>query len=121
MASLNVLPSYEDFSGQDASEGTLASPTYSAEPGYFEQVVHPRSSIISNSWDNLGWTFETDHMVVNLGPRLWNLHTPAYGLNGVVEGSVKFKGAKNTVNKVTVTVSFINCFILYRKLNPAFS
>jgi hypothetical protein len=79
------------------------SPTYSIEPGHAEHVIQPQPPSDSNR--HLGWIFETDHMQVNLGPRIWNLHQPSYGLSGKVQGCVKFKGVQSKVTQVTVTVS----------------
>jgi hypothetical protein len=43
-------------------------------------------------------------MVVNLGSQSWGLHAPTYGLNGIVEGSVTFKGGQTYVELVTATL-----------------
>jgi hypothetical protein len=50
------------------------------------------------------WMFETKHMRINLGPRLWNLHSPSYGLNGKIEGTIRLTGDQNRVDCVTMTV-----------------
>lgn len=53
------------------------------------------------------WMFETKHMRINLGPRLWNLHTPSYGLNGRIEGTIRLSGHQDRIESVTMTVSNI--------------
>ncbi|KXN90483.1 hypothetical protein AN958_04155 [Leucoagaricus sp. SymC.cos] len=49
------------------------------------------------------WMFETKHMQINLGPRLWNLHSPSYGLNGRIEGAIRFSGDQDRCESVTMT------------------
>lgn len=46
-------------------------------------------------------------MEVNLGSRMWNLRTPAYGLEGHVEGFVKMLGEQTHVRSVDIKVAFI--------------
>ncbi len=41
-----------------------------------------------------------------LAPRMWGpSHAPCYGLNGKIEGSIRFSGNLSSVTKVTLTVS----------------
>ncbi|PBK99607.1 hypothetical protein ARMGADRAFT_1074463 [Armillaria gallica] len=47
------------------------------------------------------WTYTTKHMEVDLGPRMWGpSHAPCYGLNGRIEGSIRFSGNPSSVMKV---------------------
>jgi hypothetical protein len=43
-------------------------------------------------------------MSINLGPRMWNIYAPAYGLEGTVRGTVCFTGEEKHVESVTAIV-----------------
>lgn len=58
------------------------------------------------------WIFQTKHMRINLGPRLWKLQTPSYGLNGRIEGTIRLS---KDVESVTLTVS---CIMSYNHSAP---
>jgi hypothetical protein len=103
------LPAYYD-SGEYP-----ASPIYSMTAGYSEQVVQSQSQApVAGPEAGLNWIFKSDHIEVNLGPRLWGLRQPSYGLNGTLEGSIKFKGSHSHVVSVTATVG-IFCELLSSK------
>lgn len=53
------------------------------------------------------WMFETKHMRINLGPRIWNLHCPSYGLDGRIDGMIRLSGDQDRVESVTMTVGYI--------------
>lgn len=50
------------------------------------------------------WMFDTKHMRINMGPRLWNLQSPSYGLNGKIEGTIALSGEQDRVESVTMTL-----------------
>lgn len=93
------LPEYD-------TDLSLASPSYSAHPGLTEISLHPEpfSPEISSSTHH--WSCETKHMRIDLGPHIWGLTSPSYGLGGTVVGSVKFLEQRQHVEQVTVSVSF---------------
>lgn len=89
-------PSY-DF------DNCLPSPTYSVCIGSTERLLRLEQPGITGcpAYD---WMSETKHMKINLGSRVWGLHTPSYGLRGKVEGSIRFSGDQNRIERVTVMV-----------------
>jgi hypothetical protein len=48
--------------------------------------------------------FETKHMRINLGPRLWNLPSPSYGLSGRIEGTIRLSGDQDRIERAIMTV-----------------
>ncbi|PBK72499.1 hypothetical protein ARMSODRAFT_761263 [Armillaria solidipes] len=51
------------------------------------------------------WIYTTKHMEVDFGPRMWGpSYAPCYGLNGKIEGSIRFSGNLSSVTKVTLTL-----------------
>ncbi|PBK77657.1 hypothetical protein ARMSODRAFT_946504 [Armillaria solidipes] len=90
------LPEYD-------TDLSLASPSYSAHPGLTEISLHPEpfSPEISSSTHH--WSCETKHMRIDLGPHIWGLTSPSYGLGGTVVGSVKFLEQRQHVEQVTVS------------------
>ncbi|KAJ3572804.1 hypothetical protein NP233_g2840 [Leucocoprinus birnbaumii] len=100
MASLlmedDSLPSYE-------IEEDQALPVYSTHVSSSECLLQIEPPRMSNC-PACDWMFETKHMRVNLGPRLWNLHSPSYGLNGRIEGSIRLSGDQDRVESVTMTL-----------------
>ena len=91
------LPSYEI----DVSEH---SPTYSERPGITEIRLHPEPFAPQTSSSTQHWVCETKHMKIDLGPHIWGLNAPSYGLNGVVEGTILFLNKRPNVEQVSVTV-----------------
>ncbi|KAJ8456431.1 hypothetical protein ONZ45_g18723 [Pleurotus djamor] len=61
------------------------------------------------------WMYETEHMVINMGSRVWGLHAPSFGLNGHIDGAIRFRGDQSHVEKVTVTLEgYINTSVSQR-------
>jgi len=79
-------------------------PAYTSIAGTSERVLQSAECSQLRGSDDREWVYKTDHMCVNMGPRLWGLHTPSYGLNGNVEGSINFTGEQCHVERVTATV-----------------
>ncbi|KAK0467179.1 uncharacterized protein EV420DRAFT_670864 [Desarmillaria tabescens] len=79
-----------------------STPVYSQDPSSSELLLEHEST------SSLGpgrWTYPTKHMEVDLGPRMWGpSHAPCYGLNGKVEGSIRFSGSLSSVIAVTLTL-----------------
>ena len=94
----DTLPSYSDYAEAPAS------PTYSLTAGNLERTIPSTASSLP---DGRQWIFTADHMFINLGPRIWDLQAPCYGLQGKVEGSIKFKGERSHVVQVNAIVGSI--------------
>ncbi|KAG7443550.1 uncharacterized protein BT62DRAFT_316680 [Guyanagaster necrorhizus] len=78
------------------------APVYSQDPSSSEFLLHHDSA--SSSCPGR-WIYTTKHMEVDLGPRIWGpSHVPCYGLNGKIEGSIRFLGNLSSVTKVTLTL-----------------
>jgi hypothetical protein len=84
-------------------EECVSSPTYSTYAGTDERVIRSQPRRLTGC-PACEWTFNSKHMKINMGPRVWGLHAPSYGLNGKVEGSIKFSGDRDSVERVTATV-----------------
>ncbi|KAK0189867.1 hypothetical protein F5146DRAFT_643551 [Armillaria mellea] len=73
-------------------------------------ILNPTSSEVTlhdnpaSSSDLPRWIYTTKHMRIDLGARLWESHVPCYGLNGNIEGSIRFSGNPSSVSKVTVAL-----------------
>lgn len=50
--------------------------------------------------------YKSDHMEVNMGSRIWDLRTPAYGLEGHVEGFMKLLEEQAHVRDIEIRVAF---------------
>ncbi|KAF4578585.1 hypothetical protein EYR36_000392 [Pleurotus pulmonarius] len=98
MSELLVAPPPEYNYDED-----LSSPMYSMCAGSSERVIQ-FEPFKRTGCPDCDWLYFTDHMTINLGSRVWGLHAPSYGLDGKVEGAVKFSGDKSHVEKVTVTL-----------------
>ncbi|KAF8919635.1 hypothetical protein CPB85DRAFT_1429719 [Mucidula mucida] len=90
------LPTYD-------MELSQLSPTYSEHPGASEIILHPEPFAPEISSSTQHWVCETKHMKIDLGPHIWGLSSPSYGLNGTVIGSVKFLEQRQNVEAVTVS------------------
>jgi hypothetical protein len=85
-------------------------PSGSPLPGYFTSTGGLTSPIDTVSLLSTGsqageYNYESDHLHVNLGPRRWGTRFPAYGLQGVIEGTVRFAKKCSHVMSVTANVS----------------
>jgi hypothetical protein len=88
-----ALPSYSEV---DA----VPSPAYSSEARFVVERITRQGTPSDDVW-----TYKTQHMEVNLGAReAWSRRMPAYGLNGIVQGYIKLKGAQEHVRQVTAMV-----------------
>ncbi|ESK90831.1 hypothetical protein Moror_16537 [Moniliophthora roreri MCA 2997] len=78
-------PSYE------TQREPLPSPAYSDIPQGLDISLPTDISAGSTSsrCTNFNWKFKTSHMAIDLGPRIWGLSTPAYGLDGTLRFSVE--------------------------------
>ncbi|PBK71566.1 hypothetical protein ARMSODRAFT_779940 [Armillaria solidipes] len=74
---------------------------YTLSPTSSEVTLHDDPA---SSSDLPRWIYTTKHMRVDLGTRMWESHVPCYGLNGNIEGSIRFSGSPNSVAKVTVAL-----------------
>lgn len=113
-AYLQSTPAYSDT--PDASERTLQSTSHdnplpsiaNANLSLSRAFTQPPEvSVIKD------FIYNTDHMEVNLGSRMWGLRTPAYGRLGHIEGSVKFLGEQAHVSCVELRVSILIYPITY--------
>ena len=53
------------------------------------------------------YNYKSDHLRISLGPRRWGTKFPVYGLQGVVEGTVRVAKKCTHVVSVSVTVSLL--------------
>jgi len=92
----DIPPAY----GDEQVEEFFAPPTYS-----------PASSCsnpsLRTTLDDGLWKYESRHITVNLGPRLWDSDTPTYGLNAKVEGTIRIYGSLEHVVEVSALVCII--------------
>ncbi|KAK0463006.1 uncharacterized protein EV420DRAFT_1149552 [Desarmillaria tabescens] len=77
-----------------------STPLYALSPTSSEVTLYDDST--SSSLPQ--WIYTTKHMRIDLGTRMWGSHVPCYGLNGNIEGSIRFSGNPSTVSKVTVAL-----------------
>lgn len=82
----------------------LPLPTYSVYPAISERLLQSEPLRMSGC-PACDWVVESKHMSINMGYRAWGLHAPSYGLNGKVEGYIKFVVGRGRVERVTATVS----------------
>ncbi|KII92281.1 hypothetical protein PLICRDRAFT_50698 [Plicaturopsis crispa FD-325 SS-3] len=96
------------YSAPSAQEESSSSPMYSPHPMTSERVLHslPRSHLhrVGSGSADPDFVFRTEHMELNLGPRAFSAHIPAFGWNGAVSGHAKFFGNPKNVVKVTVAL-----------------
>ncbi|KAK0489082.1 hypothetical protein IW261DRAFT_393822 [Armillaria novae-zelandiae] len=77
-----------------------SAPVYSQNSSSSELLL-PQD--LASSSDTEHWNYTTKHMKVDLGPRMWSpMYAPCYGLNGKIEGSIRFSGSLSSVKKVTL-------------------
>lgn len=74
---------------------------YTPSPSSSEVTLRDDSA---SSSDLPRWIYTTKHMRIDLGTRLWESLYPCYGLNGNIEGSIRFSGNPSSVSKVTVAL-----------------
>ncbi|KAF8894413.1 hypothetical protein BD779DRAFT_1435077 [Infundibulicybe gibba] len=96
MADIDVPPSY-DFTE------CHSSPAYSACAGVTEIVLNSEH-LGPTGCPTCDWVFETKHMKINLGPRLWRLSSPSYGLDGIIKGAISLTGDSDRVERISVTL-----------------
>ncbi|TFK42767.1 hypothetical protein BDQ12DRAFT_719611 [Crucibulum laeve] len=82
---------------------TQPLPAYSSNCGSTECVLQMEAPRVTGC-PGCDWIYETKHMKINLGSRIWGLHAPTYGLNGKVEGELHFSGDKERVESITATL-----------------
>lgn len=115
---LQSAPAYANT--PDASERTLQSTSHGlAQPSNASANLGLRPPVAPAPAD---FVYMTDHMVVNLGSRVWDLRMPAYGRLGHVEGSLKFLGEQAHITCVGLRVSVyvVDLYPARRKANDAF-
>ncbi|KII91132.1 hypothetical protein PLICRDRAFT_496148 [Plicaturopsis crispa FD-325 SS-3] len=102
---IDTLPPYVN---PNFDEESTASPTYSPHPVCSERVLHslPSSHLhrVGSGSADPDFVFRTEHMEVNLGPRAFSTHKPAFGWRGIVLGHAKFSGYEKNVVRVTVAL-----------------
>ncbi|KAF5373077.1 hypothetical protein D9758_001706 [Tetrapyrgos nigripes] len=49
------------------------------------------------------WKYDFKHMGIDLGPRLWGVDRPVYGLNAKVQGTLRLFGSLENVSEASVT------------------
>lgn len=89
-------PSY-DF------DACIPSPIYSACARSTERLLQSERPTTTGC-PGCYWITETKHMKINMGFRMWGLDTPSYGMGGIIEGTVQFKGFQHRVERVIVTL-----------------
>lgn len=102
MDNAGYLPNYSAV-----NEQLHAVPLYSPIPDDAEHsldFVMPSSS--SSPTCAAGkHSFESEHMRVELRPQMWDGDVLAYGLNGVVEGTIRFSGEARQVQEIVLSAS----------------
>lgn len=89
-----------------ASAQPHALPVYSQCATPTERVLHTTASEPTASTRNLTrqFVFSSDHLEIDFGKFPCALMHPAYGIGGVVEGTVKVKSRCTYVSKLTIKV-----------------
>lgn len=72
-------------------------------PGYVTAGLASPTDTVPGGSRPTEYNYKSDHLLINLGPRRWGTRFPIYGLQGVVEGTVRF--AKKCSHVVTVTAT----------------
>ena len=106
-------PSYS-LSSARITTSSSSSPPYSRSASTV--IPNLRNEMPSN---NQQWVYKADNIVADLGQNIWNTHFPCFGLNGVVEGSLRLLCPLEQVAKLCVVVSTSNgvsCVIKQRSL-----
>ncbi|KAF9452844.1 hypothetical protein P691DRAFT_148967 [Macrolepiota fuliginosa MF-IS2] len=93
----------EDMPPPYEVDETQPLPTYSCNVSSSECLLQIEPPRMTNC-PACDWMFETKQMRINLGPRLWNLHSPSYGLNGRIEGTIRLSGDHDRIESVTMTL-----------------
>ncbi|KAF9036897.1 hypothetical protein BDZ89DRAFT_1157391 [Hymenopellis radicata] len=78
------------------------TPAYTVSP--LSSEVSVKGEALTGSPSSAHFTYRTQHMTIDLGPRIWGSSYPCYGLNGRVEGSIRFSGMPRHVKRVSVTL-----------------
>lgn len=86
----------------EIESSTLYTPTYSLAPSQNEITLDGGHLSSSGS---LTWTYQTKHMAIDLGRRLWQTSSPTYGLNDKIEGSIKLSEHPIHIEHISVTVN----------------
>jgi hypothetical protein len=105
----NTPPAYWDQTPIYHYAGPQPSPLYSDMPDASERVLESAASPSTSPLDQTDtiepdFVYKSDHMEANAGPRVWGLRNPAYGLQGHIEGFVKFLGDRAHVMTVGASV-----------------
>ncbi|THV07855.1 hypothetical protein K435DRAFT_959333 [Dendrothele bispora CBS 962.96] len=93
----DTLPAY----GEGEVEEVFAPPTYSP-PSSSRSLDTSLYACARNSVDDGLWKFDTRHMSVNFGPRLWGVDCPVYGLNATIDGTIRILGNPEHVVEVFI-------------------
>ena len=129
---MDTPPAYSDFQGQAGyqDEHMPWTPAYSPVAADNEHVVHfhsdsqPPQPSSSSCWQltavntSCDFLYKSPHAELNLGPKLIGVATPAYGLNGIIEGRIKLIGCLDKISEVFVVVSF-QTMGLFKKSEPS--
>lgn len=62
-------------------------------------------SLLSSGSQAGEYSYKSDHLHINLGPRRWGIRFPVYGFQDVVEGTVQVAKKCSHVVSVTAAVS----------------
>ena len=62
-------------------------------------------SLLSTGPEVGEYSYKSDHLYINLGPRRWGTRFPVYGFQGVIGGTVHVAKKCSHVVSVTATVS----------------
>ncbi|KAG8714406.1 hypothetical protein FRC09_017669 [Ceratobasidium sp. 395] len=61
----------------------------------------PRTSLLARGRNQTTYKYASEHMTLDLGARRWGTYLPAYGRNGLVEGTVAVRSFKH-VDRIVV-------------------
>ncbi|KAG8793453.1 hypothetical protein FRC12_002666 [Ceratobasidium sp. 428] len=61
----------------------------------------PRTSLLARGRNQTTYKYASEHMTLDLGARRWGTYLPAYGRNGLVEGTVTVRSFKH-VDRIVV-------------------
>ncbi|KAK7036681.1 hypothetical protein VNI00_011346 [Paramarasmius palmivorus] len=85
---------------------SIPAPEYSDIPRASDITLpsDPHEFISSPHCKSFNWKYKSSHMTIDFGPRIWGLHTPAYGLGGVIQFSVEVNGVECRADQITATL-----------------
>lgn len=93
-------PTYSAYALPSGNE----APSYSQTPRHSEVTIRTVSDLDS-CISGERYIYQTKHLELDLGSKLWGTRAPAYGFDAIVEGRLTLSGVLKKVARIVIEVS----------------